>query len=346
MSDASFQNFLVGGLLVLIGSIAFMAWSVWRYVDRERDMERASLEGVGHEMRINLQRLIAELSAVAHGEVRMPSDLMPMSFPQLKSVLSRPVESSHLALSVIHAAYEELDARKLDMRACFAEGEDASVPLEAAITAMIAAIGTLYLWEEHKGAAPDVAHSTRTWEVRDWMKRHKFDATAIPGMHLRDEVVESLRSYGMTLTPKPLTHTANEYYAMKYDRMADPRGPFGRRRIKTAPMPVVEEAVGEPEPAPEIIEEAAAPEPVAETPAEIAEPVAEMEAAPAPEPEPVPEVEPSVEITEDAAVNGGDAPLESAPEAADGEAPETAEAVSSETPPEADAESEEKPVPA
>ena len=332
MSDASFQNFLVGGLLVLIGAVVFMAWSVWRYVDRERDMEKASLEGVGHEMRINLQRLIAELSAVARGEVRMPSDLMPMSFPQLKSVLLRPVESSHLALSVIHASYEEIDARKLDMRTCLAEGEDVSLPLEAAITAMISALGTLYLWEEHKGHAPDVARSTRTWDVRDWMKKHKFNATALPGLHLRDAVVESLRNFGMTLTPKPLTHTANEYYAMRYDRMADPRGPFGRRRIKTAPPPPVIEAVAD-EADPEVeavvepeVVEAAAPEPVAETPAEITEPVDHT----------VVEAEPEVEI----------ATGEDAAPAVDEASGEPEAVAASEVSAEAETEPEDKPIPA
>ncbi len=189
------------------------------------------------------------------------------------------------------------------------------MPLDAAITAMISALGTLYLWEEHKGHAPDVARSTRTWDVRDWMKKHKFNATALPGLHLRDAVVESLRNFGMTLTPKPLTHTANEYYAMRYDRMADPRGPFGRRRIKTAPPPPVIEAV-----------EAAAPEPVAETPAEITEPVDHT----------VVEAEPEVEI----------ATGEDAAPAVDEASGEPEAVAASEVSAEAETEPEDKPIPA
>ena len=36
----------------------------------------------------------------------------------------------------------------------------------------------------------------------------------------------------MTLTPKPLTHTAHEFYAMQYDRKADPNAPFWKRKTK------------------------------------------------------------------------------------------------------------------
>ena len=48
----------------------------------------------------------------------------------------------------------------------------------------------------------------RSWDVRKWMKAHGFRGDAYPGMHIRDEVVERLRQYGLNLTPKPLTMTA------------------------------------------------------------------------------------------------------------------------------------------
>jgi hypothetical protein len=51
-------------------------------------------------------------------------------------------------------------------------------------------------------------------------------------MHLRDQVVARLRADGMTLTPKPLSHTASEFYAMQYDRKADPNAPFWKRKAK------------------------------------------------------------------------------------------------------------------
>jgi len=77
--------------------------------------------------------------------------------------------------------------------------------------------------------------------VRDWMKRHGFRADALPGLHLRDEVVERLRSYGMTLTPKPLTYTASQYYAKLYDRKADPNAPFWKRK-QTEPKAEIDPA--------------------------------------------------------------------------------------------------------
>ena len=62
------------------------------------------------------------------------------------------------------------------------------------------------------------------------MKTHAFAADLFPDMHLRDAVVEYLRTEGMELTPKPLAYTASEYYAKQYDRKTDPNAPFGRRR--------------------------------------------------------------------------------------------------------------------
>jgi hypothetical protein len=89
----------------------------------------------------------------------------------------------------------------------------------------------------------------RSWDVRDWMKSHGFKADAFPGMHLRDEVVERLRMYGLELTPKPLTHTAWEYYNMSYDRHADRRERDARRAAeKAVEEEVVEDAPDEEKP--------------------------------------------------------------------------------------------------
>ncbi|HBH44257.1 MAG TPA: hypothetical protein DDY28_07605, partial [Hyphomonas atlantica] len=74
------------------------------------------------------------------------------------------------------------------------------------------------------------------------MKKHGFAASSFPGMHLRDEVVERLRQYGLHLTPRPLTHTAHEYYSMRYDRKADPRAPFWKRKPKTEEVMAIETA--------------------------------------------------------------------------------------------------------
>ena len=74
----------------------------------------------------------------------------------------------------------------------------------------------------------------RSWDVRDWMKAHGFKADAFPGMHLRDELVERLRMYGLELTPRPLTHTAWEYYNMSYDRHAERNARAEQRRARQA----------------------------------------------------------------------------------------------------------------
>lgn len=237
MSDPSFQTFLVGGLLALIGGVVFVGWSLWRYVDRARAMEALSLEGVGHEMRIAVQRMLAELGAVAAGETRNPSDLLPISHPQIDAVLARPGEADRRALTVLRAAYDDLDARKNELRGKLKQGEDSAATISASASAATDAIAILYLWEEHAGQSPVAAPSTRSWHVRDWMKSHGFQARIIPGLHLRDEVVERLRAFGMVLTPKPLTYTASQYYAKLYDRKADPNAPFWKRKQQ-----VVEEA--------------------------------------------------------------------------------------------------------
>ena len=168
---------------------------------------------------------------VSHGELPGPSALLPISHPQLDGVNSNLIETNRKALAVINASYLELSARKELVRQAIISEADIDQDLTDAIYASIDAIATLYMWEEHKGVSPHEARSTRSWYVRDWMKEHSFQNDAFPGLHLRDQVVERLRTYGMPLTPKPLTHTAHEYYSMRYDRYADPRSPFGKRRM-------------------------------------------------------------------------------------------------------------------
>lgn len=254
MSDPSFQTFLVGGLLALVGAIVFVGWSMWRYVDRSRDMEALSLQGVGHEMRIAVQRMLAELGAVAGGETRNPSDLLPISHPQIDAVLSRPCEADRRALTVLRAAYDDLDARKQDLRNALKQSGETADIISSSANAVIDAIAILYLWEEHDGKSPLSAPSTRSWHVRDWMKAHGFSAHIIPGLHLRDEVVERLRAFGMTLTPKPLTYTASQYYAKLYDRKADPNAPFWKRKTQAVEeTPAAEPAAPKDEPQPELV---------------------------------------------------------------------------------------------
>lgn len=232
MSDANFQSFIVIGLLCLIGAIVFMAFQVWRWIDLNKDSETQSLTGIGHELRFNLDRAITEIALVSSGEANPIHDLLPISHPQLDAVLSRPTRADRRTLSYIRGLYDELNANKLFIRTSLAQGADASLAINKTGDTIINGLATLYLWEKQGGKPPPEARATRSWSVRDWMKDHQFDTYALPGLHLRDQVVERLRSGGMKLTPKPLTHTAHEFYAKRYDRKADPRAPFWTRKAK------------------------------------------------------------------------------------------------------------------
>lgn len=241
MTESQFYSFLTGGIVLVCVIGLAIAWLLWRDSDERRDAAHSALSGVAHEFRINLQRMVAELSGLANGSITGANGILPMVHPQLDGVNASLIKTDRNALAVIGAAYQELVARKLELRTALHQGQDISETLATAMDGAIDGIATLYMWEEHDGARPNEAQSTRSWDVRDWMKGHGFNAAAFPGMHLRDEVVERLRDYGLELTPKPLTHTAHEYYSMQYDRSADPRGVFGRRRTpKETPVEVNE----------------------------------------------------------------------------------------------------------
>lgn len=226
-------EFQTGALLLLAAAGFLIAWTLWADRNDRKEAARHTLEGVSHELRITIQRFMVELAGITRGQMVQGGELMPVNHPQLDAVYSAMINANRNALSVIGATYQTLHARKMDIRAAWAHGQDGRAEADEAVDAVIDAIVTLYLWEEHDGRRPVDAHSTRSWRVREWMKEHGWKQSDIfPGMHLRDEVVRRLRAYGMTLTPKPLTHTAHEYYALRYDRYADPHGPFGRRRAR------------------------------------------------------------------------------------------------------------------
>ena len=273
MSNTTFETFLVSGLLILIIAIGYLAWSAWRWVDRERDMEKRSLDGIRHEMRLNLKRLLDELRGVSDGTLQSEIDIIPVIHPQLDALLTRPNEADRRGLTIIRGNYNELSAHKQSLRSALAGAGSVELPANRAVQALIGSIATLYLWEEHKGRSPEQARSTRTWDVRDWMKATPFDAHALPGLHLRDEVVAYLRAEGMTLTPKPLTHTAHEFYSMQYDRKADPNAPFWKRKPKKEVTEEAEEPLAETvnEQVETPAEAVAEPEPVQDTPMERAE---------------------------------------------------------------------------
>lgn len=230
MPNDQYAAFMTGGMAILVAAAIAIAWILWRERDSRIDSARAALEGLSHEYRINVQRFITELSMAARGELPGASALLPISHPQMDGVNGSLIETNRKALAVINASYLELAARKELLRQAFQNNVDVSQDMTDAMDATVDALATLYMWEEHNGVSPHEARSTRSWYVRDWMKDHRFQVDAFPGLHLRDQVVERLRSYGMPLTPKPLTHTAHEFYSMQYDRYADPRSPFGRRK--------------------------------------------------------------------------------------------------------------------
>ncbi len=312
MSDATFQTFLTSGLFVLTASIGYLAWSAWRWLDRARDMEKAALVGVGYELRMNLMRMIQELAGVENGSVQSEIQLVPVVHPQLDGILIRPNEADRESLTMMRGNYNELDAHKQTLRAALSGHGDVPAAANVAVDAVIGSIATLYLWEEHAGAAPKTARSTRSWHVRDWMKANDFRSDLLPGLHLRDAVVERLRALGMTLTPKPLTYTASEYYAKLYDRKADPNAPFWKRKAK--PAAVAEEAEAPPEPELEAASEEA----------DMA--VSEADAAPEPVVEPEPAVEPALAAEPDPAMEAEQAALpEAEPVEVESAEPETTE---------------------
>ena len=241
MSEAQFYTFLTGGLGLLVALLTLVAWHLWRMREETRAGRASALSGVSHEMRINLQRMVSELSQVAANPVIGPDVLLPIRHPQLDGVNSSMINANRNGIAVIGVTYQELEARKLSLRAQLAQGIAPGAVLDDAMDATINGIAALYFWEVHKGALPKEIGKVRSWDIRDWMKGHGFKADAFPDMHLRDEVVERLRMYGLELTPRPLTHTAWEYYNMQYDRHADRKAREAERLARQAERDAEEE---------------------------------------------------------------------------------------------------------
>ena len=230
MSESQFYTFITGGFTLMIAVALLVAWHLWRMREEYKDGIVSALDGISHELRINLQRFVAELNQIQAIQDAGPDLLLPVRHPQLDGVNASMIRANRNALAVIGNTYQELEARKMAVRAALAQRRDPTNVLDDAMDATINGIATLYMWEVHGGARPSEVGRVRSWDVRSWMKGHNFTQRSLPGMFLRDEVVERLRAYGLHLTPRPLTHTAAEYYSMQYDRKADLSGPFGRRK--------------------------------------------------------------------------------------------------------------------
>lgn len=217
MSESSFQTFMTGGMLLLVTALLAVAWLLWRLRDDREDAEYAALEGVTHELKMNLQRMLGELMALSSGAKYTAGSLMDVRHPQLDAVNSALVHCDRRALAVMAGTYQELEAAKRHLRAELQAGQAGQHEYDAAVEAAIDGVATLYMWDAHDGCRPVDARSTRSWAVRDWMKANGFGQFTLPGLHLRDAVVERLRQYGMVLTPKPLALSAFEYWSMRYD---------------------------------------------------------------------------------------------------------------------------------
>jgi len=232
MSDEAFQTFMSGGMLLLVIGVLAVSWLLWSVRDDRRDAEEAALEGVAQELKLNLQRMLSELMALTGGTAYVTGSLMEIRHPQLNAVHSGLVLCDRRAISVMGAMYQELQARKMYLQAALETGQAAEEEYDNALYAAIDGIVTLYLWEEHKGCKPPEARSTRSWDVRKWMKANGFGQFSFPDLHLRDAVVDRLRQYGMTLTPAPLEYSAFEYWSMRYDWKKDLGAAGYRRRLR------------------------------------------------------------------------------------------------------------------
>lgn len=274
MSDVYYQNFLTSGLVVLIGAVVMIAWSIWRLVDRQRDMEQFALDGIAYEQSAVLLRVLNDMAVLKLGEALTAQDLIPLRHPQFDALLAGPVEIDRRPLTDLQANYEQLDQGLQLVRTALAQGKDVAPHVDRTVDAAIEGLTLLYLWDVYNGKAAHEAPSTRSWHVRDWMKATKFHANMVPGLHLRDEVVERLRVNGMTLTPKPLDHTAHEYFSKRYDRKADPNAPFWKRR-----QPKPEAAPAEETP---VQAEPIQPDPVQADPVQTDPPLPAPESAPTP----------------------------------------------------------------
>ena len=283
MVGAQYETFLVSGLLVLIGALLFVAWSVWRLVERGREIEMASFAGVGYELHRNLVGFLGELSQLATGDKPIYPALLPLSHPQLDALQSKPNATDRKALSRLQGTYDAMAMHKQALTVLLGERQPTEGVERAAAETLIRGLAELYLWQAHAAKPAHLARATRSWHVRDWMKTNGFaDAHILPSVHLRDAVVQHLRDAGMSLSPKPLDHTASEYFAKRYDRKADPNAPFWRRRLPAT----TETSQPEPESAGSDSEVSVEPT----QPPQTAPPVT-VEPEPTAEPTPSPEVE-------------------------------------------------------
>ena len=214
MRGTYFESFLAGGLTLLVIAALAIALLLWRREDRNRTAIAEAFRGAGEEFRLNMHQTLRQLADLKSGRIGRARDLPVMSHPQLDGVLAAMIPADKRALAGLRGVYTALEDARARLRHALDEGKGLPEALEDGEAAAVHGICTLYLWECHDGRAPQEARSTRSRHVRDWLKANGYSQTMVPGMALRDEVVDCLRRSGMALTPRPLTHSAHEYYAL------------------------------------------------------------------------------------------------------------------------------------
>lgn len=234
MRGTYFESFLAGGLTLLVIAALAIALLLWRREDRSRTAIAEAFRGAGEEFRLNMHQTLRQLADLKTGRIGRARDLPVMSHPQLDGVLAAMIPADKRALAGLRGVYTALEGARARLRHALDEGKGLSEALEDGEAAAVHGICTLYLWECHDGRAPQEARSTRSRHVRDWLKANGYSQTMVPGMALRDEVVDCLRRSGMALTPRPLTHSAHEYYAL-----GAPGAPASRPGAAEAAAPVV-----------------------------------------------------------------------------------------------------------
>lgn len=235
MRGTYFETFLAGGLTLLVIAALAIAFLMWRRDETRRASISQAVRGAGEEFRLNMHQTLRQIADLRNGRIGRSRDLPVMTHPQLDGVLAAMVEADKRALAGLHGVYCDLEGAKGRLRHALDSGNDLETPLQDAERAAVQGICTLYLWEKHGGRAPQDASSTRSGHVRDWLKANGYSQDLVPGMALRDEVVECLRRSGMGLTPKPLTHSAREYYALAGPAVLAAR----RKRETVAAAPAV-----------------------------------------------------------------------------------------------------------
>jgi hypothetical protein len=199
-------------LIVIGGGIAAIAllmivWFIWKNSRTTGQALKLALDGVGHEFRFNLQRVLSELRELnTNGDVR--EDLtVQLGWPQLASLLAQPAIKDRRSLERLDATYQTLEARRSEVR----QGQTDDT-IGAYRRSAIEALAILYLWEHNKGGLPEKALSASRSAVRNWMKSLGFTKALIPGMALRDEVFKDVRRLRIPLRPSEPGMTAEAYY--------------------------------------------------------------------------------------------------------------------------------------